>query len=605
MDVQQQQEPRISQLLPSIKCSDCGETVEFRMLGEHICQAAPDVPALPLAYQKSATNKPPPSTRPGEPPMPRSIPKPLSVPGSGHGSPYDLNPSPTDSGYSGYSGSNYASPPPLTPGSKGTKNFLQKYSQMTGKQFNSPTQSPRSAPTTPSAIDNDQEYYDKRFDRPHVNNGNGNSFDKYTSSPNAYDNKFMQPNKPYGQGYPVDREIPDPRKPSNYDRPFDNGYKQPQPFNDNGNRYMDDPYRLGKPRIPNDQRPDDRMIRNQKPSGYINGEGSRSRSRSPAAIDRPNYPPPPQLPPPNQLYGQSPYGYEGYDSSRMPPRNLSQEKQPPRQPQPFSNPNSYAPPPLQNNKVYNDVSYPSVESSAFGQEEEGFDYLMNDLMREMENMQTSSTNYDDQKSINSSSGGGTRDICAYCSSSSTLWALGKTWHSNHLLCGHCRQPIDPNVGHVERDGNVYCPRDFTDLFLPKCRRCNLPVEKEAVSASDGKLEGKWHVKCFGCHTCYKPFPDKSFYVFNNAPYCKRHYHRLNNSLCKTCDEPIEGPCAQTVEGWRYHPRCFVCFVHNCNTPLTDIYYSFENKQYCEMHIMEIQRRRKIQAEKRQTMFRNI
>src|SRR5438270_13786415 len=96
------------------------------------------------------------------------------------------------------------------------------------------------------------------------------------------------------------------------------------------------------------------------------------------------------------------------------------------------------------------------------------------------------------------------------SSSTTLWALGRTWHSNHLLCGHCRKPIDPSVGHVERDGNVYCPIDFTNLFLPKCRRCNKPVEKEAVSASDGKLEGKWHVKCFVCHTCNKPFPDKSF-----------------------------------------------------------------------------------------------
>lgn len=146
------------------------------------------------------------------------------------------------------------------------------------------------------------------------------------------------------------------------------------------------------------------------------------------------------------------------------------------------------------------------------------------------------------------------------SPATTMWALGRTWHSNHLLCAHCRKPIDPNVGHVERDGNVYCPNDFTDLFLPKCRRCNLPVEREAVSASDGKLEGKWHVKCFGCHTCYKSFPDKSFYVFENAPYCRRHYHKLNNSLCKTCDEPIEGPCVQTVEGWRYHPSCFVCLV---------------------------------------------
>jgi len=170
--------------------------------------------------------------------------------------------------------------------------------------------------------------------------------------------------------------------------------------------------------------------------------------------------------------------------------------------------------------------------------------------------------------------------------SNPLRALNKLWHPHHLLCARCNKPIDPDVGHVEKNDKVYCPHDFTDLFLPKCRACNRPVEK-AVSSSDGKLEGKWHASCFCCQvnyriitivfryrvhfrvlithpliiqTCRKPFPNKSFYVFNNAPYCKRHYHKLNNSLCKNCDDPIEGPCAQTVEGWRYHPSCFTCFV---------------------------------------------
>ncbi|CAG8757248.1 9432_t:CDS:2, partial [Acaulospora morrowiae] len=245
----------------------------------------------------------------------------------------------------------------------------------------------------------------------------------------------------------------------------------------------------------------------------------------------------------------------------------------------------------------------------------GFDDLMEDLLREMDNMQAPSAQNkgnSEQKSNhskNSSSSekkGVPSDICAYCNlqvNSSPMRALGRSWHPHHLLCAKCKKPIDPNVGHVEREGKVYCPNDFTDLFFPKCRRCNLPVEREAISASDGKLEGKWHVKCFSCHTCSKEFPDGSFYVFDNAPYCKRHYHKLNNSLCGDCDEPIEGPCAETDEGWRYHPNCFVCT--ECRDPLTDAYYSFEEKHYCETHIMEIQRRRKIRAEKRQTLYRNI
>ncbi|KAF9124454.1 hypothetical protein BGX30_000931 [Mortierella sp. GBA39] len=204
--------------------------------------------------------------------------------------------------------------------------------------------------------------------------------------------------------------------------------------------------------------------------------------------------------------------------------------------------------------------------------------------------------------------------CAGCDGSihsdeTTVYALGQTWHDHHLQCYHCRKPIvqpsngSGQPGHVEKNGRVYCSADFADLFLPKCRGCNKPVEKEAVSAQDGKLEGKWHTACFGCHTCQRPFPDKSFYVFGDAPYCRRHYHKMNKSLCKSCDEPIEGACAQTVEGWRYHPNCFSCA--ECRTPLADVYYSFENKAYCERDIAIIQRTRNVRAERRRTFFSKV
>lgn len=107
-----------------------------------------------------------------------------------------------------------------------------------------------------------------------------------------------------------------------------------------------------------------------------------------------------------------------------------------------------------------------------------------------------------------------------------MWALNKSWHSHHLLCAKCRKPIDPNIGHVEKEGRVYCPRDFTDIFLPKCRRCNLPVEKEAVSASDGKLEGKWHVNCFGCHVRILLFIFNFFDITISYIFIYLHYFLL-------------------------------------------------------------------------------
>ncbi|KAF9947077.1 hypothetical protein BGZ72_010893 [Mortierella alpina] len=198
--------------------------------------------------------------------------------------------------------------------------------------------------------------------------------------------------------------------------------------------------------------------------------------------------------------------------------------------------------------------------------------------------------------------------CAHCESmiqpgESTVYALGQTYHEHHLTCFQCHQAIDPSAGHIEKNGQVYCVQDYNEMFLPKCRGCNLPVEKEAVCAQDGKLRGKWHAACFGCQTCKKPFPDKSFYVFGDAPYCRRHYHKLNNSLCKTCDQPIEGPCAQTMEGWRFHPNCFCCV--ECKTLLTDVYYNFEDKSYCERDMMVIQQTRNVRAERRKTHFGKI
>lgn len=94
----------------------------------------------------------------------------------------------------------------------------------------------------------------------------------------------------------------------------------------------------------------------------------------------------------------------------------------------------------------------------------------------------------------------------------------------------------------------------------QCRRCNLPIEKQAVSSSDGQLKGKYHRDCFNCHTCQKPFPDKSFYVLEGKPFCAYHYHEANGSLCaaRGCGQPIEGECAVSHEGERYHPGCLTC-----------------------------------------------
>ncbi|KND05117.1 uncharacterized protein SPPG_00788 [Spizellomyces punctatus DAOM BR117] len=189
--------------------------------------------------------------------------------------------------------------------------------------------------------------------------------------------------------------------------------------------------------------------------------------------------------------------------------------------------------------------------------------------------------------------------CAGCNQpifTHAVYALGKAWHEQHLRCAACREPIQGNP--FEHDNQVYCSADYAALVAPTCRECGNGIQGETICA----LNSTFHKECFVCKICKEPFPDKSFYVLGDDPLCRFHYHESNNSLCGTCDQPIEGPCAEVMEfNKRYHPECWCCYV--CQTPLTATYYSFANRPYCEMDIMKVYRQEK--ANRRQTLIRNI
>ena len=93
----------------------------------------------------------------------------------------------------------------------------------------------------------------------------------------------------------------------------------------------------------------------------------------------------------------------------------------------------------------------------------------------------------------------------------------------------------------------------------KCRGCSEVITGKSVSSADGRLTGRWHKRCFVCKTCKEPFPTMDFYVLGNDPYCSRHYHQLNKSLCSNCDRGIEGQYVET-EQQKFHPHCFNCRV---------------------------------------------
>ena len=123
-------------------------------------------------------------------------------------------------------------------------------------------------------------------------------------------------------------------------------------------------------------------------------------------------------------------------------------------------------------------------------------------------------------------------------------------------------------------------RRTTTTHKGKCRGCGDMIVGKSVSSADGRLTGRWHKQCFACKTCQEPFPTMDFYVLGNDPYCNRHYHQLNHSLCSNCDRGIEGQYVEANER-KFHPHCLNCC--ECHLILRDNYFDLNGKIYCEKH----------------------
>ena len=126
-----------------------------------------------------------------------------------------------------------------------------------------------------------------------------------------------------------------------------------------------------------------------------------------------------------------------------------------------------------------------------------------------------------------------------------------------LQNGHLRlSPAPP----PEPEAQILPKRKPTTVNKAKCRGCNELIKGKSVSSADGRLTGRYHRSCFTCKTCKEPFQTADFYVHHNHPFCARHYHELNGSLCKACDRGIEGQYLETELKQKFHPYCFTCQV---------------------------------------------
>ena len=119
-----------------------------------------------------------------------------------------------------------------------------------------------------------------------------------------------------------------------------------------------------------------------------------------------------------------------------------------------------------------------------------------------------------------------------------------------------------------------------------CRGCskNILSGQKSVSSKDGRLTGKYHKECFVCMTCKEVFATADFYVHKDHPYCAHHYHVLNETLCESCGDGIEGHYLETsnVSGngsKKFHPDCLKCAT--CKIQLNEDYFELGGRVYCE------------------------
>ncbi|EPE27349.1 Glucocorticoid receptor-like (DNA-binding) [Glarea lozoyensis ATCC 20868] len=112
-----------------------------------------------------------------------------------------------------------------------------------------------------------------------------------------------------------------------------------------------------------------------------------------------------------------------------------------------------------------------------------------------------------------------------------------------------------------------------------CKGCSEPIKGKSISSADGRLTGRYHKHCFVCNTCQEPFKTATFYVIDDAPYCERHYHKLNGSTCTTCDKGIEGQYLESERKQKFHPHCLACA--DCKRILKRDYFEMNGRVYCE------------------------
>jgi len=149
-----------------------------------------------------------------------------------------------------------------------------------------------------------------------------------------------------------------------------------------------------------------------------------------------------------------------------------------------------------------------------------------------------------------------KGACGRCSKGilgQSISALGKMYHVECFVCGNCASPLGTSSFFQSADGAPTCANCHSALFCARCAHCDQAIAGNCISAV-GK---RYHVNCFICVQCLRPFGTAMFYERDSNPFCQSCFYGIFSSRCAACDQPIKADCVNAC-GKQWHSEHFVC-----------------------------------------------
>ncbi|NXQ54116.1 LIMK1 kinase, partial [Anthoscopus minutus] len=118
-------------------------------------------------------------------------------------------------------------------------------------------------------------------------------------------------------------------------------------------------------------------------------------------------------------------------------------------------------------------------------------------------------------------------VCASCGQGiydgQYLQALKADWHADCFRCCECGASLSHQ--YYEKDGHLYCKKDYWARFGELCHGCSEQITKGLVMVAG---EQKYHPECFSCLNCRAFIGDGDTYalVERSKLYCGHCYYQM-------------------------------------------------------------------------------